>query len=328
MPPIRSLKNQYCGINAYLHSLWQSQSGWNEFHTNHIADLTRLMRAQLYPLGYTAHTEQSLQIRRIGEPLKTPRADVLIVDDEALRVLRPSQHAVGGTQELVAPLPVALGLDDEDVDYHKAVAIYRLGATPEDRGEPVAWIELLSPSNKPAGQDWRDYRYKRETLLQGGIVFVELDYLHEQSPTLDIVPDYRTRGQTHPPAEGAHPYHIAVINPRPEFWEGQARVRQFDVDEPIPTVNIPLSEGEAFDFDFGAAYRKTFEEMLYGNDVDYRQLPLNFERYSPTDQARIVARMLAVLNAAQAGSDLDAAAPLDAPPVELDAGLEVIRRWG
>jgi len=318
MPPIRAVKNQYRGINAHLHSYWQSKSGWNEFHTNHIADLTRLMRVQLYPMGYTAHTEQSLQIRRAGAPQRAPRADVLIVDDDELRVRRHPAPPVADTQELLAPIPVALGLA-EDIAYHKAVVIYR--ADSEERGEPVAWVELLSPSNKPGGQDWHEYRLKREDLLQAGIVFVELDYLHESSPTLDMVASYRTRGTAHPPETGAHPYRIAIIDPRPEFWEGQARVRQFDVDDEIPVMRIPLQGDDVLMFDFGAAYNKTFNEMLYGNEVDYSQLPLNFDRYSEADQQRIVCRMLAVLNAARNGIDLNAA-PLPVEPLSLEDALK------
>jgi len=32
MKAVRSIKNQYIGINAHLHSLWQSEGGWDEFH--------------------------------------------------------------------------------------------------------------------------------------------------------------------------------------------------------------------------------------------------------------------------------------------------------
>ena len=64
MKPVHTVKNQYLGINAHLHSYLQASSDWTEFHTNHITDLMRLMRAQLYPMGYIAKIEQSLQIRR------------------------------------------------------------------------------------------------------------------------------------------------------------------------------------------------------------------------------------------------------------------------
>ena len=61
MQPVRSIKNQYLGVNAHLQSYWQSQGGWAEFHGNHIADLMRLLRAKLLPMGYTANYETSIQ---------------------------------------------------------------------------------------------------------------------------------------------------------------------------------------------------------------------------------------------------------------------------
>ena len=67
MNPINPIKNQYRGINAHLHSFWQSEGGWDSFHTNHIADLMRLINTAL-PTGYVANIEQSLQIRRFGQP--------------------------------------------------------------------------------------------------------------------------------------------------------------------------------------------------------------------------------------------------------------------
>lgn len=73
---------------------------------------------------------------------------------------------------------------------------------------------------------------------------------------------------------------------------------------------------------FGAAYRKTYTEMLYGNDVNYGELPLNFDRYSEADQQRILCRMLAVLKAAQAGVDLEKAAPLAVELLPLDEARE------
>jgi hypothetical protein len=42
-----------------------------------------------------------------------------------------------------------------------------------------------------------------------------------------------------------------------------------------------------------------------GRDVDYVQLPLNFDRYLPDDQARIARRMLATCAAASRGDDLE-----------------------
>ena len=103
----------------------------------------------------------------------------------------------------------------------------------------------------------------------------------------------------------------------------------FDVDTPIPQVTIPLRAGDSLTFDFGAAYDKTFEEALYGLElVDYSQLPLNFDRYSPDDQLRILRRMLAVLQAAKQGVDLDKNAPLPVEAMTFDEAMTRLQALG
>ena len=74
MEAVQSIKNQYFGINAHLHSFWQGAGKWHRFHNVHIAHLLVALKAQLIPMGYTAETEESLQIRRIAyQPAYPPR---------------------------------------------------------------------------------------------------------------------------------------------------------------------------------------------------------------------------------------------------------------
>jgi hypothetical protein len=292
MNPVRSRKNQYLGINAHLHSFWQAEHKWNRFHNAHITDLVKLLKAQLLPMGYTAEIEESLQIRRIGDDLpRRPRPDIIVRDLDSARTVQPT----------VIPDVQVLELDDlmeaePDVEHpYYAVVIY------EQPEEAVAWIELLSPTNKGDHKDAYTYLAKRQLALESGKVFVEIDYLHETTPTFDRLPDY-SRGEG-----GAYPYRIVVIDPRPEYREARVYLKEFLVDSSIPAMTIPLNGGDQLDFDFGAAYQKTFEEMLYGLEdvVDYRQLPLNFDLYSPADQSRILARMLSVLKAARDNANLE-----------------------
>ncbi len=288
---VRSLKNHYRGINAHLHSYWQAEGGWHNFHNRHIGDLAGLMRLQLLPMGYTAYMEESLQIRRLGESPRQPTADILLSDLQAERAfhapaVRAAPHTVADMVELSETRP------------YRAVVIYESHRP----GEPVAWIELLSPSNKGATADASAYMGKRHLLLENGIVFVELDYLHESPPTFPRLSDY-SQGKN-----DAYPYRIVVLDPRPNIKTGPAWVESFNVDEPIPRVEIPLNADDRLKFDFDACYQKTYEEMGYGLElVDYSQLPLHFDRYSNSDQLRILTRMLTVL----------AAENLEQPPLPL-----------
>jgi Protein of unknown function (DUF4058) len=321
MTPIRAIKNQYRGINAHLHSYWQSEGGWDSFHANHIADLMRLMTAQLLPMGYVADIQQSLQIRRYDEPAGKPESDVTIYDTDPIRASRSYSQSSAN--------PAALAIADimtvrQEFAEYAAVGIYEYVPSKPELGEPVAWVELLSPSNKPGGQDAAYYRDKRLKLLHSGIVFVEIDYLHESPPTFDRISRYSGKNSD----LDSHPYRIVVIDPRPIFDEGKAYPHHFDVDEPIPSINIPLNANDTLPFDFEAAYNKTFEETFYGARlVDYSQLPLNFDRYRRDDQEKTLARVLAILKAVKSGVDLEQNAPLPTEAIDFDEAMQQIEAW-
>lgn len=324
MKRVRSVKNQYLGINAHLHSDWQARGGWGEFHTSYIVELTRALKTQLLPLGYTAGIQESLQIRRIDDTKERPTSDITIYDNEPNR-LREAAVAYGSdTHQMILTLPDVIE-DDDDLSEatYKAIALYEV-ETRRQGGQPIAWLELLSRSNKPGGRDADTYRTKRRALLESGLVLVEIDYLHESPPTFSRIPNYRTRGRRQQAEPGAHPYRLLVIDPRPNFAKGKVYTYQFDVDEPLPSITIPLRGEDRVIFDFGPPYHKILADMLFAYEwVDYSQLPMNFDRYTKQDQARVAARMLAVLQAAHAGIDLETG-PFPVQDIALEAALAQI----
>jgi hypothetical protein len=314
MVAVRSIKNQYRGLNAHVHSLWQSRSGWSGFHTVHIGYLLRAFRAELRALGYTADAEQSLQIRRVASPVSEQRrADVMLYDLNPARSFQPAVSSPVARPRLT----VADVLDENQLDEKpfRAIVIYERVTNTGQRGEAVAWVELLSPTNKGESTDADTYQRKRRQLLDRGLVFVELDYLHETPPTFRTI-------------SPVHPYRIIVLDPRPSLDKGPAEIAEFNVDEPVPTMNIPLNGDDVLTFDFNAPYQRMFEEVFYGDDLDYSQLPEHFERYNLADRQRIANRMLATLRAAQAGLNLETGAPL---PIEellpLEAALAKLKSF-
>lgn len=316
--PVRSVRNQFRGINPHLHSLWQAEGRWSGFHTLQIAQLLIALKTALRPMGYTADVEESLQIRRVGDPTLSPHADILISDSDFARVRAP--RTLSATS--LATIPLLNLLEEGELSEKPFRAITILNADAGQR-TPIAWIELLSPSNIGDSDDAGLYRAKRLNLLAAGLVFVEIDYLHETPPTFHTLPDYMPIfADEH---SDAYPYRITVIDPRPSVDEGTAQVVQFRVDEPIPTVDIPLVGADRLTFDFNAPYQHTFREIFYGDNVDYAALSVNLDRYRPDDQQRIVWRMLAVIAAAQAGQDLEAVnlVPVNLP---LDEALAHLRR--
>lgn len=303
---LQSVPNQFVGINAHLHSLWQSNGEWNTFHDYHIGQLMAALKAQLIPMGYTAKLTGSLQIRRVGDDLpRSPRSDVLIKDLDSARSFYPTLLArtpVLTMADLLAEAP-------EDLEHpYRALLI-------EEQGEAVAWLELLSPSNKGSSRDAQSYLAKRHLLLEQGLVFVELDYLHESPPTFNRLPDYSRHDSQ------AFPYRIVVIDPRPEYRENKVYLYQFGVEEPIPEADIPLNGGDVLTVDFDRLYQVTFESGLYGYEMDYAELPLHLERYSEADQLKILRRLFSVAKAKD----------FELPPValipELDSLQTALAQW-
>ncbi len=307
MDAIRAVKNQYHGINAHLQSLLQQPNeGWEGFHAAHINDIARFMQKELVSRGYRVEIEKSVQIRRNDDIIGRPRADVLISDPLPKRGSIPVGEGWGQSAllEQVETLPITdvLLLPEEEL-YYPALAIYRAEVARQKDRKPITWIELLSPANKPRGRYASGYDDKRLALLWSGIFFVELDYLHETPPTLSHA-DNAENGTTSPD-ETNHPYRIIVIDPRPTLPKGRVYRKAFAVDSPIPRMPIPLESDDFIVFDFDPPYQRSFEEMYYGNSVNYTEFPVNFSRYSAADQARIAARMLAILEASVAGIDLE-----------------------
>jgi hypothetical protein len=318
---IISSVNQYLGINAHLHShfLHAETEGWEEFHSSHITDLTRAMNAYLPEMGYIARQERSLQIRHFDEPL-SPISDVLIGDLSRPGATSRTFAAPQAQTALNVPASTLLEREPADVKRPTAIKIYEL---PENAGsqreKPVAWIELLSPSNK-TGSGYASYIAKREALLANWLVFVELDYLHGVSTTLETVPDYRPPGRDQKPRDEAHPYHLWLIDPRqPPDEPESAAIAAFDVEQPIPSLSIPLNRGEHLAFDFNTVYHQTFRaQPAFGFAVNYAAAPEGVERdYNLRDQTAIAARMLTVQKLQREGVNMaDVPYPVDPRLIE------------
>lgn len=294
---LTSRKNQYRAINVHLNSLLQQKGGdWESFHTNHISDIHAQLNEQLEGTGYVTRIEKGVQIRFGGDSLGNPESDLLIWDKN------PSRFASGA-----ATLALSRPEWYKDTEYFKAITIYH-----RKKDEiPVAWIELLSPSNKKGGRHYAEYLKRRDQILATeSCSFIEIDYLHQSSPTIHPLADYTRQGQ------GATPYRVSIIDTRISIKEGKLYVAHFSVDEIIPIITIPLHGQDLVDFNLHAAYQATFTRIRYGKSldtlIDYQQIPPNFDTYRLSDQQKILKRMLAVMDAANRGVDLEGAAiPLE-----------------
>ncbi|MDX1990767.1 MAG: DUF4058 family protein [bacterium] len=275
--PLHSPVNEYHGVNAHLHSYFQNKGGWEGFHNKFIGDIAEVLSI-LLPPNYSVDTEQSLQIHLplAPQPIRT-KPDITIydlgLDDE--RGSFQTSHSTATLTQTVLDTMI-----DMEPTYYSAILIYEFSGD-ETLGIPVTRIELLSPTNKTGPGYWQ-YIEKRSATLRAGLRLVEVDLMHQTPSPVKGIPNYGRH------QEQAFAYTITVSNPTPDLEKGLARTYSFAVDTPIPVIEIPLSGEEVFPLDFNTIYHDTYKSIrAYSLRVDYEQLPLRFETYSPDDQARI-----------------------------------------
>jgi hypothetical protein len=190
---------------------------WLDFHTEFLSALRRLLAPQVGP-KYIVQLEEHIYIhdlpadprRRLGT------ADLSVVEPESGE---PQRAAVG-----LLEAPVEVWLPEQDVEKVRFLEV-------RDRQgrEPVTVIELLSPSNKRAGDDREQYLAKRRELLRSPAHLVEIDLL---------------RGWTCMPQEGRPECDYSVLVSRAEkrrvaeFWPIRVRDR-------LPVIPIPLRPPDA-----------------------------------------------------------------------------------
>lgn len=277
---IRSRKNLYPGINNHLNSYLQNTPRqWQSFHAEHIIDLARSIRAALPP-GYFTMSENSLQIESFDANTGSERRiattpDVLIARRQAPAHPSPAPSDVAAPAQRFA-LPETVP-DDEDV--LSGLIIYRV-VQGDLRGKPVTRIELLSPSNKPRHAHHEQYAVKRLQTLHSGLRLVEIDYLNQ---TLPIIPPLAAY-----PQANASPFVIIISDPRPTFEEGTSDIYPFGVDQPLPTLNIPLEGEDVVQVNFNTPYQQTYAALDYTDlIVDYAVDPVALDKYHLADQTRI-----------------------------------------
>lgn len=270
-----SSKNEYPGINPHLNDyLGRMERGkstyyekWDAFHNAHVTHLVEYL-AEAVPEGYRVEQEKSFQVKqKARHKLKYPTDTTDITVYSAL-------------------------LSEE---FHRSVHIQRQGEGGE--WQTITQIELLSPTMDDIGYnveaEHKLYMDKRTKLLEDGGSIVELKYtlMHPMHVSRNLeLTDYFDSAEivAHYPESSSFPYMIIV-----KSGQNPQTVHGFGVDEPIPTVGIPLAEGETLTFDFGAVYNHTIQgNTLYTEQaINYRLFP---NRFSIDDTKRIEAYMAVI----------------------------------
>ena len=187
------MPSPFPGMNPYF----EQAAHWQDFHTEFLSTLRRQLAPLITP-HYIVQLEEHVYIHDLPpEPRRSPgRADLAVTRVQDAPDARP---ALG-----VLEAPALVQLPAQDLERIPFLEVR------DRRGrELVTVIELLSPSNKRAGEDREQYLTKRRELLRSPAHLVEIDLL---------------RGWTPMPAEDrpAGDYSVLVSRagrrPAAEFW--------------------------------------------------------------------------------------------------------------
>jgi hypothetical protein len=242
------LPSPFPGMNPYF----EQAAHWLDFHTEFLSTLRRLLAPQIGP-KYIVQLEEHIYIHDLPpEPRqRLGTADLSLVQTGG-------QLAQGAVGLLEAPAEVWLPQQDiEEVPFLEVRD--RLGR------EVITVIELLSPSNKRAGDDREQYLAKRRELLRSPAHLVEIDLL---------------RGWTPMPQEGRPKCDYSVMVSRAEkrlradFWPVMLRER-------LPVIPVPLRPlDEAARVDLQEVLHRTYdgpgyEHFIYRADPEPALSPLD-----------------------------------------------------
>jgi hypothetical protein len=202
------MPSPFPGMNPYF----EQAAHWLDFHTEFFSALRRLLAPQVGP-KYIVQLEEHVSIHDLPPQ---PRQRLGTAD---LSLARPGGGEMARIGAGLPEAPAEVWLPEQDVDEVPYLEVRdRLGR------ELVTVIELLSPSNKRAGEDREQYLAKRRELLRSATHLVEIDLL---------------RGWTHMPQEGRPECDYSVMVSRAEqrrpagFWPIMLRDR-------LPLIPIPL----------------------------------------------------------------------------------------
>jgi hypothetical protein len=193
--------------------------------------------------------------KRLGKP------DDFISDESG-----PANGAAGSVATLAAPVVATFPVARREGNRYLRII------DQEDR-RVVTVIELLSPSNKNTNQEREEYLNKRNEYLATGTNLVEIDLLRagERLPLGEPSPT---------PAD----YYI-LVSRAPDF--PQVGVWPFSVRDEIPEVRVPLApEEEPVTFSLRACLDQWYDEMHYGDKLDYTRPPVPPLRGPDADWAR------------------------------------------
>lgn len=234
------------GMNPWL----ENPLVWKGAHQRMIIALADVLAPQLEPRYFVAVETHTYISTSPNLPIRTRYPDVSI--------LKTGGPAVGSP---AMPLVIDIPLPEPYEEPYLAVRLL-----PD--GEVVTVIELLSHTNKRAGDERQSYLEKRDSFINSEVHFIEIDLLRAYDPM--PYAEHRT----------AH-YRILV---RRRELRRRAHLYAFTVREPIPLFPLPLLPDDQEPLvDLGTLLHEVYDRARYRLVIDYSKPPT--PQLEPADAA-------------------------------------------
>jgi hypothetical protein len=229
---------------------WLERPGfWPDVHDSLIMSLRRALAPLLRPKYYLAVQQRTVIAVVPPEPQPLfPDLAVLELDKSSLAQEEPFAAFV---EPILVEIPVHETITEDYLEVVEAAS-----------RQVVTIIEILSPSNKRAGEDRQAYISKREKIFRTPMNFVEIDLLRDWSPMPFTVS--QTNG---------HLSHYRILVKR-NVSVRHAFLYPFSVRDPIPVFPLPLQSGDVEPpVRLGAGLKEIYDEYGYDLYIDYNRPP-------------------------------------------------------
>lgn len=238
------MPSPFPGMDPYIEACGR----WGDFHTALLgAFRTRLNRS--LPERYAAAIQEYVWIH---EPV-TGRTRRAMEPDAYVTEHPKSGRSVSGGRGAAATAPVSIRLPAQRRKRPKHLQIV-------DRNlkRVVTAIEVLSPTNKEAGEDRQTYLLKRQEYFSARVSLIEIDLLRAGG-----------RLPLGKPRTGTDDYCILVCRawewPRADCWS-------FSVRELLPRIPVPLAVDAAEPvLDLQEVVNNVYDDGRYETELDYHQ---------------------------------------------------------
>lgn len=242
------MPSPFSGMNPYL----ESPKLWQQIHKRLIVEIANAMNPKIRP-KYRIEIEE-----RVYET-NPSNGDSLLVGIPDNVVTKTTAKSAPSEKSNIAvapppsqPIKVTLSLPTKVKEWYLEVKEVA-------SGEVITAIEIISPKNKAAGEGRKSYRNKRQKILTSLTNLIEIDLLRRGKK---MVTDISIKSH----------YHILVSRSgdRPE-----ADLYAFNLREQIPTIPLPLAEGELEPtIDLQVLLNSVYDCGSYDLVIDYKNEPI------------------------------------------------------